>query len=336
MDNKTETSDILKYTTELEAPNDTPAETATVSTAAAAGSTTAKSGPESSSSPTTTATPTPKPQPPPTPQVQSTPPPKALQQPQSDPPAKGDTNLAAQFSSLNEYAAGTEKAERIVAVPTQVTDNHTIPLPSKALQAPTLDDFNKLSLARVETDDIASRAALEAIDDDWMMILSDENARRLSYIYLARLCYDNGTSPATLYEGSFQAGDTDFQYVDLVRIIKKYTTMRKFAAYWSKVIYSLAVHRDMPPAKWQKKGYSYNTRFAAFDFFHGLSHPQAPPPKGVSEVKPTDAEIAANLTQRQIALARSLNQYRSLQPEVTAGGLCAPKPVAYVASGCGR
>lgn len=216
----------------------------------------------------------------------------------------------------------------------QSIDEKVLEPAPKSLQPPTPTDRTKIAYSRADADDIASMDVLTAIDNDWKNVIPDENDRRTTYILMARACYDNGTSPYTTYGGVYKVRSTEFRLSDLAAVIRGYTTMRRFAGHWAKTIYSLAVYDNEPPSKWAKRGFSYNTRFAAFDFFNALTSPQSPPPKGVPEITPPDSEIAANLTHKQIALARSTNKLRLLQPEVTSGGLCQPKPIAYVSGGC--
>lgn len=221
-----------------------------------------------------------------------------------------------------------------VAQTPQQVDQKLMDATPKSLQPPIPSDRTKIAYNRADADDIVSMDILQAIDTDWANVVSDETNRRTTYILMARACYDNGTSPYTTYPGAYKVGTTDFRLTDLAAIIRQYTTMRRWAGYWAKTIYSLAVYDQEPPAKWMKRGFGYNTRYAAFDFFNALTSPQSPPPKGVPEITPSDAEIAANLTHKQIALARSVNKLRILQPEVTGGGLCSPKPVAFATAGC--
>lgn len=201
-------------------------------------------------------------------------------------------------------------------------------------QPPLKTELDHKNYNRADQDDGLTLADMDNIDADWTLVLPDETNRRTSYLLMARACYDNGSSPFTKYPGLYEINGKSFRLSDLAAVIRRHTTMRRFAGYWAKTIYSLAILQNEPPAKWMKKGYSANTKYAAFDFFAALGSNTTPPPKEIPEIKPSDAEIAANLTAKQIQLARSTNKLRNLNPEVNGGGLCSPPPVRYSASSC--
>lgn len=201
-------------------------------------------------------------------------------------------------------------------------------------QPPLKTELDHKNYSRADQDDGLTLADMDNIDADWTLVLSDEANRRTSYLLMARACYDNGSSPFTKYPGLYEINGKSFRLSDLAAIIRRHTTMRRFAGYWAKTIYSLAILQNEPPAKWMKKGYSANTKYAAFDFFAALGSNTTPPPKEIPEIKPSDAEIAANLTAKQIQLARSTNKLRNLNPEVNGGGLCTPTPVRYTTGTC--
>lgn len=254
---------------------------------------------------------------------------------QSDDPPKGADVTSVGPSTLDLYYDPNKPINLLDVKQTpQVVDTKTIEIPPKSFQPPTAAHRTKTALNRADADDIMSHDILTTIDADWSKVIPSEDDRRTTYTLLARACYDNGSSPYTTYPGLYAVNGKNFHLTDLAAIIRKYTTMRRYAGYWARTIYSLAVYDKEPPSKWMKRGFSHSTRYAAFDFFDALASPQSPPPKAIPEILPPDAEIAANLTHKQIAIARSTNKLKILQPEVNAGGLCSPKPVAYTTSGC--
>lgn len=201
-------------------------------------------------------------------------------------------------------------------------------------QPPTTSDLKTVVLAQTDPDDIISEDRLNEIDTEWAQIVPDEKVRRLTYYILARACYDNGSSPYTSFPGLYKVDSTTFRLSQLVEIIRRCSTLRRFASYWAKTLYSESIESNRPPAKWAKRGFSHATRFAAFDFFTAVVSEHTPPPKGLPVRVPSDAEIAANLTHKQIALARSTNTLKNLNPEINGGGVCTPEPIAYRAASC--
>lgn len=237
--------------------------------------------------------------------------------------------------TLDNYLDPNKKINEmgITAKPQDITTTEASNTP-KAFQAPTSIQSAKIAYSRADPDDLITYDQLQAIDSDWKLVIPDDDNRRASYTLLARAAYDNGTSPFTIYKGTYVIDGKEFKLSDLAAVVRTYATMRQYGRYWAKTIYSLAIHDQEPPSKWMKQGFSFNTRYAAFDFFDGLSSNHTPPPKGIPERHPSDAEIAANLTARQIALARSTNKLKNLNPEVNGGGLCTTRPTMYTTGSC--
>lgn len=205
-----------------------------------------------------------------------------------------------------------------------------------AFQAPTETEVETWAPIKTVTDDVLSPSDLDEIDGDLATYIKEPTARRLIYYLLARACYDNGSSPYTVYPGKYDIGGKVITLEQVAAVIRRVTSMRRFARFWAKTIYSIAKAKNEPPIKWAKHGFSYQTRFAAFDFFDAVVASNTPPAIGVPTLTPTNEEIAANATARAVQTYRSNNSYlRSLQPEVSGGGLCGPKPVSYGA-GCSR
>lgn len=222
----------------------------------------------------------------------------------------------------------------------QLTLNPLTPLQTLAPQSfqnPTDKEVDAWAPIKTVPDNILTPSDIAEIDADLATYLDKIADRRLAYYLLARACYDNGSSPFTQYPGKYQIGEKVITLDQLANTVRKVVPIRRFARFWAKTIYSIAKAKNEPPTKWAQKGFSFQTRFAAFDFFDAVVSPHTPVATGVPKAVPTNEEIAANNTSRSVLTYRSNNSYlRNLQPEVTGGGLCQPRPVTYGAGSCGR
>lgn len=109
---------------------------------------------------------------------------------------------------------------------------------------------------------------------------------------LAVACRDQGSSPYASPEGS--ADSDNYPFADAVRLIRRHCTLRQLCMFYAPAVWNYTVDHSDPPANWLRKGYTFNTRYAAFDFFNGVTHPAAIAlPSGLAR-PPTLEEIKAN------------------------------------------
>lgn len=114
-------------------------------------------------------------------------------------------------------------------------------------------------------------------------------------------CADQGTAGAAQLAGENQG----VPFTALSSQIKRRATVRQFAMFYAKVTWNALLEAQRPPANWQKRGYTPNTRFAAFDFFHGVRAGAALEPAEGLRREPSEDEVAANQANREIAIQMS-------------------------------
>lgn len=144
-------------------------------------------------------------------------------------------------------------------------------------------------------------------------------------------CADNGTSEKTLYPLLLThddvAGIPEGEQVTMDQLMESALatcTVRQFAAFYAPLYWNWAISNRSPPAFWAKKGFLYDDRFAAFDFFFALLSPASIGGKEKDLVRePTEAEIAASQTNSRVCIYRSIVQrkqgFHSSMVEITNG-----------------
>nr|AXB54717.1 CP [Pepino mosaic virus] len=99
-------------------------------------------------------------------------------------------------------------------------------------------------------------------------------------------------------------------------------TPRQFCMYFAKVVWNILLDSNIPPANWAKLGYQEDTKFAAFDFFDGVTNPASLQPADGLIRQPNEKELAAHSVAKYGALARqkiSTGNYITTLGEVTRG-----------------
>ncbi|KAB1721162.1 hypothetical protein FNE72_28295 [Klebsiella pneumoniae] len=141
-------------------------------------------------------------------------------------------------------------------------------------------------------------------------------------ILLARRAADLGTSEQTSFPGI--ADGTNVLADSLVGAIKTVTTLRQFCARYAKYVWNLMLTQKMPPANWADWNFKPPEKYAAFDFFHGVTSPASlNPPDGLIR-QPTEAELHASATNSLVKIIRAdrnKSQKVTLAAEVTHGNV---------------
>jgi hypothetical protein len=75
--------------------------------------------------------------------------------------------------------------------------------------------------------------------------------------------------------------------------IKRACTVRQFCMYYAAWYYSACRARNTPPANWARRGFSFSTRYAGFDFFDGATLTNGYNPPGLNRRTPDANEILA-------------------------------------------
>nr|AEM23894.1 coat protein [Nerine virus X] len=98
----------------------------------------------------------------------------------------------------------------------------------------------------------------------------------------------------------------------LAASIKSICTLRQFCMYFAPVVWNMMILTDQPPANWSKLNYRESERFAAFDFFDGVTHTAALHPIGGLIRPPSEAERVANAAQKGLHIYKAAQQKNQL------------------------
>ena len=212
------------------------------------------------------------------------------------------------------------------ATPTTTTADKLITARAKVASDPTmgpsLADLKKLQYTTV-TSAVATPDQIKAIAKIWVDTLglkSDQVA--MAAWDVARAYADIQASRFSELEGPCPVAP-DVPRASLVQAMRlSQVTPRQFCMYFAKVVWNILLSTNTPPALWQKLGYTDETKFAAFDFFDGVSNPAALDPVDGLIREPTELERAAHNTAKYVALYRTRAQRGNAiinVAEVTAG-----------------
>ncbi|UOH28275.1 coat protein [Kudzu virus D] len=115
-------------------------------------------------------------------------------------------------------------------------------------------------------------------------------------INLALYCHQNGSSPFMKAVGNSTISGCSLS--DLIGCIREADcSLRQCNAYFANVVYDWSKENNVAPSNYRQDGFTEDTKFASFDFFHGVGHSAALVPEGGCKHVPTDKEIhAANVS----------------------------------------
>ena len=120
---------------------------------------------------------------------------------------------------------------------------------------------------------------------------------------LVNYCFDNGSSPETVFKGNSAALGVPLSKV--ANAVTQHTTLRQFCRYFAKLIWNYRLEKNKPPAAWEAWAYKPEQKFAAFDFFDGVLNEAALNPVDGLVRLPNEAERLANQTNRNVHLFES-------------------------------
>nr|UZF96079.1 coat protein [Grapevine rupestris stem pitting-associated virus] len=129
-----------------------------------------------------------------------------------------------------------------------------------------------------------------------------ENVQFDVAIDIARHCSDVGSSQRSTLIG--KSPFCELNRSEIAGIIREVTTLRRFCMYYAKIVWNIHLETGIPPANWAKKGFNENEKFAAFDFFLGVTDESALEPKGGVKRAPTKAEMVANIASFEVKVLR--------------------------------
>ncbi|QYF50240.1 MAG: putative coat protein [Xinjiang alphaflexivirus 2] len=172
-----------------------------------------------------------------------------------------------------------------------------------ATTPPSLKDIQSLTYTS-QTVSVATADEIKAITKTWADTFKIPNDKLpIACWDLARAFADIGASSKSELVGMSAALNT-VPRKQLAQAIKIHCTIRQFCMYFANIVWNIMLSTKTPPANWQKLGYKEDTQFAAFDFFDGVNHPAALMPKDGLIREPSDAEMVAHQTGKQVALHR--------------------------------
>ena len=134
-------------------------------------------------------------------------------------------------------------------------------------------------------------------------------------IDFAIACAHQGSSAYTHYEGSTSK---DVKYNAIAETIKEHCTVRQFAMYFAKIVWNFMLDHHSPPANWARKGFTDQTKYAAFDFFNGVTHSAALPPVNGLTRQPTLEETQAHAINASLLISESREPVHSTAARYTA------------------
>lgn len=138
---------------------------------------------------------------------------------------------------------------------------------------------------------------------------------------IARQCVDNSSSQYLDPNGTFEVQGCTLTKDAVLAIIKDQVTLRAFCRAFAPVMWNQMISNKMPPQNWQKKGYTENTKYAAFDTFdYVLNQAAIQPLEGLIRVPTPEEHLAANVNRRlAINGSRRNSRYASYNSEITGG-----------------
>lgn len=171
---------------------------------------------------------------------------------------------------------------------------------AKMLEDLTPDQVTAVT-AEIVMNNVATPDEVGAIIDDF--IVTHPAPFQIMQFVLAFVlaCADQGASANTALVGTNQ----DVRFTVLATRIKETCTLRQFCMYYSKLAWNTMLQSNRPPANWAARGYVWATRFAAFDFFTGVSEAGSLTPAGGLAREPTLEEKLAHNANREIAIQTS-------------------------------
>nr|AHA31782.1 coat protein [Garlic virus D] len=173
---------------------------------------------------------------------------------------------------------------------------------------PAANEFENLA-NDVESNSIASKVTIRDILD--MLQATRQGATPKDLFSLAWTCYHNGSSRFVTLSTKAPCGMPHSELKDLV---ENFCTLRQFCGFYAKACYVTGKQQKKPPARWARKGYQDDAKFAGFDFFNAVLSDFSPPPPGGMRFKPTDAEILAHSMNAKMSIVESRRSSNMVSP----------------------
>jgi len=152
----------------------------------------------------------------------------------------------------------------------------------------------------IDSNTVASKQTVTDILD--LLKVDHPTADRSDLFQLAWFCYHNGSSRFLVARG-----ETSHRVplAKIKNVVELKCTLRQFCMYYAKTCYNTGKGQMIPPASWSTRGYPENAKFAAFDFFSGVTNNAVPAPTGGMAYYPTAEEIASQSLNADLAIMGS-------------------------------
>nr|ADG36604.1 coat protein [Potato virus X] len=182
-------------------------------------------------------------------------------------------------------------------------------------------DFFNTARAIVASNAVATNEDLSKIEAIWKDMKVPTDTMAQAAWDLVRHCADVGSSAQTemIDTGPYSNG---ISRARLAAAIKEVCTLRQFCMKYAPVVWNWMLTNNSPPANWQAQGFKPEHKFAAFDFFNGVTNPAAIMPKEGLIRPPSEAEMNAAQTAAFVKIIKARaqsNDFASLDAAVTRG-----------------
>nr|BAB83126.1 coat protein [Potato virus X] len=182
-------------------------------------------------------------------------------------------------------------------------------------------DFFSTARAIVASNAVATNEDLSKIEAIWKDMKVPTDTMAQAAWDLVRHCADVGSSAQTemIDTGPYSNG---ISRARLAAAIKEVCTLRQFCMKYAPVVWNWMLTNNSPPANWQAQGFKPEHKFAAFDFFNGVTNPAAIMPKEGLIRPPSEAEMNAAQTAAFVKITKARaqsNDFASLDAAVTRG-----------------
>nr|QKY59641.1 coat protein [Pepino mosaic virus] len=187
--------------------------------------------------------------------------------------------------------------------------------------APSLSDLKKVKYVSTVTS-VATPTEIEALGKIFTAMGLAANETGPAMWDLARAYADVQSSKSAQLIGATPSNPALSRRALAAQFDRINITPRQFCMYFAKVVWNILLDSNIPPANWAKLGYQEDTKFAAFDFFDGVTNPASLQPADGLIRQPNEKELAAHSVAKYGALARqkiSTGNYITTLGEVTRG-----------------
>nr|AHA59424.1 coat protein [Cherry necrotic rusty mottle virus] len=203
--------------------------------------------------------------------------------------------------------------------------------PKNPTSSPSREFISGIQEKDPTTLNIASDDTVKAIAADWVEHLKVPEAEVFNCIFdVVWYCYHNSSSDKTKLVGRAKC---NVELEELASTIRSYCSLRSFCSKYAPVIWDYGISNNIPPANWQRRKVVEGAKFAAFDFFEAVTSAAALQPIAGLVRNPTDKEMIAGASLKEISLMRDeirRGTSSTLMTEVTGGRTGQVQPIKKI------